>query len=569
MKNFLYWLFFSLVPLGAVAWLSNFLLGPAIFRMNDDAIINKLATLETNFSTNALAVHTSISYAEILNNLSNIYPTIAWNGILQIACSIFALSILNFFIATEKSIPLQIKITLIFLTYIYLFWYAAKPTFTMTAISLGIIGLMLLLASFQQQTNSVRIAYFASGLAVQLTSVLIRADGYYLSIILGVPILVYFLIFLSPLKKNFAFIAVNSLLMVTVVLLEANLLEKNLAESRAWAKFYTFHDEFFKIKTNPAETEMYKLIEAGKINSLEWDNVDAYILNSYAFYDQSVFSSENLAIGTAEVTDSLGFAGLKKRGLSYTFERTMSFLEESKFLFYGYLLMLLIAFFVKMAIWKRLLVFIIGFAPLVSVFFYLGGASRLPLRVHLPVIVFVFIFWLLLLALTVKRNQRILSWVMASTIIIFSSNFLFFNNNIFMVKAENAKITSNLSISQNTMTNINPNGIFIGQIMAFSESATFAYRKMSDSEVSYLTSGWHTFSPPWYEDLYALNLIQDSPYLALAGQPGVYWVSDLYTAQVLDMYMNNHEIIRKNLCLLADLPYGLGVFTFQSEQVCF
>jgi hypothetical protein len=568
MKNFLYWLFFSLVPLGAVAWLSNLLLGPAIFRMNDDAIILRMSTEKVFEDYNSMTVYTSTIYGKLLNILDANYPLISWHGVIQVSLLTVALSIVIYTIFQILVISFNIKFSLIVFITIYFFWYVASPTYTMTSIMLGFAGFVLLMVALTNHNNREKIINFFLSIFFQFFAFILRPDGYYLAILLSIGLLV-FLVISNKNRANYLAIFVNLLLLFALVILNQYEYEKSATNTRAWKEFISFNSQYSKLKTNPAELDLYEEISKRRLNNMPWDEVDALVFQTNSFFDPVIFSAEYLLIGTSQIEESFGYKGLKKRGTNYAIERSLSYLEESKFLFYGYLFMLFIVFFVKIAIWKRLLVFIIGFVPLVSVFLYLGGASRLPLRVHLPAIVFAVFIWALLLALIIKHNQRILSWVIASTIIIFSSNFLFFNNNIFMVKEENAKKISNLSIIQNTMTNINPNGIFIGQIMAFSESATFAYRKMSDSEVSYLTSGWHTFSPPWYEDLYALNLIQDSPYLALAGQPGVYWVSDLYTAQVLDMYMNNHEIIRKNLCLLADLPYGLGVFTFQSEQVCF
>jgi hypothetical protein len=566
-KNFVNWIVFYLSPLLAVVYLSNLLLGPAHYRINDDIIISWLVSGTDSYGENTITVHTSIIYGYILRLLSVNYVDFEWHGILQIVSLIIILSVLNFFISRQKNIPISIKYGLIGLIYVYIFWYTANPTFTMTSITLGITGLILLLAAFSNEEKYPKFLYFFASVLAQIFSFLIRPDGYFFAVLICSALVVFYLI-LSRSTKNVFLLGVNTITLLIVVFIDNQTLKQNLEDSRAWSKYYGFHKYFYQIKTNPAEIDLYELIARGEIEDLKWDNVDALILQTNSFYDQEIFSEEALAAGVSQIEDSFGFQGIIKRGANYTFKRTWSYLVESKTLLASLGFLLIANIFLKIPAWKRLLTFTAGFTPLFLTFLYLGGSSRLPLRVHLPALVFFFIFWAIFILLITPKLNLISKMALLVGSIFITANFIFFSNNIFEVKENNLRLSENLNKNKKIMQEIDSEGIFIGQIAAFSMNTALAYQKTTHEDIAYLTSGWMTFSPPWYNKLYSLDLLDNDPYLALASQAGVYWVSDAYTAQVLNMYMNNHEIYRKNLCLLETISYGMSIYTFQSEEEC-
>jgi len=56
-------------------------------------------------------------------------------------------------------------------------------------------------------------------------------------------------------------------------------------------------------------------------------------------------------------------------------------------------------------------------------------------------------------------------------------------------------------------------------------------------------------------------------YNSLAKQENVYWVSNSYLAEILEMYMNDRNIYRGKLCSVAKLtgPDQAEIFTYQAK----
>ena len=78
---------------------------------------------------------------------------------------------------------------------------------------------------------------------------------------------------------------------------------------------------------------------------------------------------------------------------------------------------------------------------------------------------------------------------------------------------------------------------------------------------------WSTFSPTWTSQSEQLDIIPSNIYKSLAQGKKIYFVSEPYLASVVEMYMNDHEIIRGKMCPLADLGGydNAKVFTYQAE----
>jgi hypothetical protein len=568
MKNLFNWFLIHLSPLVLIAWLSNYFLGPSHYRMNDDSIISWFVSGDESFGDNPITVYTGIIYGYLINSLSAFYPNFEWHGLSQILILIFIFSLLTYFISKNEKISKSTSVVSILLIWIYVAWYTPSPTYTMTSLSLGITALIFLIFFIFTESLEWKFKFIIISIITQTLSLLYRADGYYLSVVVVSGMILYLFIYHSKSQTNLLFLAINVLTIFSIHQIDIYLHDKEVNSSRAWSKFNEFNLQYSKIKTNPAELDFYELIANEKAEKIQWDNVDALVFQSNSFFDDQVFSAQELAAGLSQIEDRLGVRGLLNKNFSSSLARTLSYLEESRFHLFLITSLFLSLLFLKLRFRQKILLFFLSASPFYFIFYFLGAVSRLPLRVHFPVIIFLILFMLIYVSLIVPdlnyKNKIFLNLVGLAAIF----SFIFSPHNLLSIRDHNTKLKNNLDITVNIMQGINRDGIFIGQILAFPETATLAYRKMPDNGVRYLTSGWFTFSPPWYQKLYELDLINDDPYLALAQQPNVYWVSDAYTAEVLNMYMNNKNIFRKNLCLIETIPYNLGIYTFQSEQQC-
>jgi hypothetical protein len=83
-----------------------------------------------------------------------------------------------------------------------------------------------------------------------------------------------------------------------------------------------------------------------------------------------------------------------------------------------------------------------------------------------------------------------------------------------------------------------------------------------------LPLSWATYSPYWIKLASKLNLDSTNIYNSLAKQENVYWVSNSYLAEILEMYMNDRQIYRGKLCSVAKLsgPDKAEIFTYQAKE---
>lgn len=567
LTNFLTFCLLEIAPLVILFLATNKFLGPAIYRINDDAIISWLVSGKEADGLNNLTVHTGYFYGIYLNKVSINFPNNEWHGLSQIILIIIAFAILTSLISkkfVDKVVILSLRIFL----FIYFIWYVMRPTFTMTAITLGIVAFILLNFALEENLRIKRILFFLGSILLQIASFSIRPNGYFLSVLLVSGYFLYYLLIKNEKMRNFFLLGLNALILFLSVFLDNSMLEKEVSKSRAWTKYIEFNNSVYAIKTNPSELEFYKLVSKNEMKGVDWNYADALVFQTNSFYDESIFSTEVLETGIAQIEYSLGFSGVLDRGLNAGLIRTLEYLEESKYLIFITFLIFLSIFFLKIDIKRKSFLFLALVLPFFMIFYYLGAASRLPFRVYFPTMVFMSLFVIIVIFISLMKNQKLFKFWIPTLLFLVALNLLFGNESIRNNFLLNNALASDLKSNNEKLTNFDPNGIYIGQIEAFPESASFAYSKTSRENISYLTSGWFTFSPIWYQQLYELNLVNDDPYLALAQQEGVYWVSNKFNAEILNIFMNDRDIFRKNLCKVLDLNSQISVYTFQSETIC-
>ena len=121
-------------------------------------------------------------------------------------------------------------------------------------------------------------------------------------------------------------------------------------------------------------------------------------------------------------------------------------------------------------------------------------------------------------------------------------------------------------ILDKTFSNLGESAILIGQIKYLDESYTNAYLRNHDLNTIHVSSGWHNFSPYWYANLKQLQL-NSNPLISLAEKDNLYWISDSYISEVLDMYMNDTDIFRQNKCEIANIGINNGlIYSFSKEK---
>lgn len=550
------------------AILSAFFLGPSLNGMNDDSIIVWLTSGYDGTTPTAITNYTSLFYGYILKTLYGLNLKIGWHGLIQISLVIFGSTIFTYLLLEiQKKVTKSQVALLIAIQTIFIIWFTPRPTFTITAIYIAFISFSILLLIIE---NNLSKKFFIASTFLIAFSYLLRPDAAFLAS--GFSLLnlfIYFVIFRKPTKRIAFQITAPALLIISFWSIDQIAEKYIMQQSNAWAYFFEFDSLNYKLDTNPAELMFYKKIDDGELSELDWSSVESVLYQKNVFFDKRVFSNDLLGVAVASVSDQLGIMGALNYGIEKTAKRSWMFLEESRIILVFFLFTLTFVLTLRISWKQKALLVVPSLLLILLIFYYLSAVSRLPLRVHMPLLLGLSILLFTIFFQFEIINKKIALLITLSSLSLLSYSLLFSQTGIFKIHETNELNRAKILKSIEIMNRLDSSGRYIGTLEAFSLNAMLAYGNPATiNDINYLTSGWMAFSPPWHEKKQSMNFLKNNPYEAIAKQPGVYWVSDPVSAEVVNMYMNNREILRRNKCEIAQLHDGIRIYTFQSEIKC-
>lgn len=526
------------------------------FATNDDGIFVSILENNLNFIGQNNLIYPSIIYGYFTKILYNLFPLLQWHGFI-----LLILVLVSFIRLTYEILKLQINKFYIFIPvlmlYIQFIYFVFTPNFSSAALYMGLIACILFYISilFKYKIYKTVIFYF-------LFSYLIRPDGFIFILYIAFPGFIYLLI--QNIRNKSFKNSINfrwSLLLIAYIIDEAY--QKYLIiTSSVWNEYYKFINIFHEVDTNPSFLIMHQNIAAFKIPGLKWTNVEATLLHQIAYLDPNIFNSKNLSLAVDSVYDHLGIRGMINANFLGTLLRIWEYMTSVEYLFYASIIILSILI-IKLKNFRINLLFSLLY--IFIIFYFLGAVWRLPIRILLPIVFIIFIFLLVISIIYVLENK----W---KNIILLTSITLFalFHLNQYGLKGQIQK--SNIKYQEykiltNKYKSLGNSSIFIGQIKYLDENFTNAYIRGQDLNTVHISSGWHNFSPYWYSNIKQLG-IKTNPLLSLAELQNVYWVSDKYISEVLDMYMNDRNIERQKICEIIKFGVNSGsIYSFSTKDI--
>jgi hypothetical protein len=114
------------------------------------------------------------------------------------------------------------------------------------------------------------------------------------------------------------------------------------------------------------------------------------------------------------------------------------------------------------------------------------------------------------------------------------------------------------------------NAKFIGPMVHMPSAASGPFNSIRNYPIlkNSLVLSWSIFSPSWKSQARDLKINPENFYDSLAKNKDLYFVSEPGLASVVDMYMNDHNILRGKMCPLMDLSGydNAKIFTFQAKE---
>jgi hypothetical protein len=114
------------------------------------------------------------------------------------------------------------------------------------------------------------------------------------------------------------------------------------------------------------------------------------------------------------------------------------------------------------------------------------------------------------------------------------------------------------------------NAKFIGPMVHMPSAASGPFLSINSYPIleNSLVLSWSNFSPSWKSQARNLKIDPKNFYESLAKNNNLYFVSEPGLASVVDMYMNDHNVLRGKMCPLFDLSGydNAKIFTFQARE---
>jgi hypothetical protein len=540
------------------------------FFVNDDVLLSQMLSGEYTGKP-------SSGVTFISNILGNFISWFHQNNISRISLYGIILSILNLIIlfAVIKIIQMKDNQTANWLglsTLALIFpVLLISPTFTITAILLigiGILGITLCIVRFHEKN-----IHFVFFILLIIAGILIRIDALYGNVIFLLPACVAFIFLNYSNESNRRFIELSSitiLCIIAVLFYQHTIQEQMMKIDYEFMNYVRFQDVLNTY--TPASLKLHQEIISGNVMRGIWSNVDFIILRNWAYADFSIFGYKNMSLGSDSVSSFSGFKGVMNADLLETLKLMTFYLKDQLQIIIGLISVSLLVLIKSINRKRTLAIVALLNLSYLAGFYFLAAILRIPDRTSFPLLIVFLIF--LIISTEEKANKgekKQYKLVICLLLLIFAVLF-HLNNNFGLSKL----ISSNsnrldFSFQRNAeLENFSKNAIYVGPLTYFPTVNQGIYSKNVywSSGERILPLSWATYSPNWYDMVRKLRLDDSNIYNSLAMQENVYWVSNSYLAEILNMYMNDRQIYRGKLCSVAKLsgPDEAEIFTYQAKE---
>ena len=512
----------------------------------------------------------SLPLGFLLAGIYKIFGDKNWYGIFILLSNLTFLLILVQILNSYKN--RSIRNTSIMVLGIVLPYLILNPTYTVTSILLSFSGLFLFLNTIKME-NDKKSFYFLSGFALAL-GIAIRIDSLLgLIVFFGPFVVVYLLIKRSNKLKvrSLTMFLLPTFLLLTLQFATNVMVQSSNNENIEYLKWQENRHELFY---TPAILKLHQNVAAGNVLKNTWGDVEFTLLRNWAYGDQSIYSSQNLEKGKEYVDGYIGIKGLINSEPLTVLETLSSYLEDVKLIILISICLLILG----LALSKNKYLYIGLISPLVLSFltsFYYGAAVlRLPIRVTFPYLIsfmLLVLFCVEISSISKYANSKLFRATLSLSYIIFLIWFYLFKAFGFFSLIEVNKDNLSWAKQRNIeLVGFASNAKFIGPMVHMPSAASGPFNSNRNYPIleNSLVLSWSIFSPSWKSQARDLKINPENFYDSLAKNKDLYFVSEPGLASVVDMYMNDHNILRGKMCPLMDLSGydNAKIFTFQAKE---
>ena len=206
-------------------------------------------------------------------------------------------------------------------------------------------------------------------------------------------------------------------------------------------------------------------------------------------------------------------------------------------------------------------------------FYYGAAVLRLPIRVTVPYLITFMLIVLFCAEISEIKyvNSKFFRVFIGLSTTLFLIWFTLFKAFGFLALLDINNVNLNWAKQRNAeLIDFDSNAKFIGPMVHMPSAASGPFLPIANYSIlrKSLVLSWSIFSPSWKSQARDLKINPENIYESLAKDKNLYFVSEPGLASVVDMYMNDHNILRGKMCPLYDLTGydNAKIFTFQAKE---
>jgi hypothetical protein len=502
----------------------------------------------------------------VLSGIYKIFPNVPVYGIFLLIILVISLVgpiILQ--ITQNDNYTLELLISWLVTSILITNWFVLNPTFTSASMMISSIGYLIIFIVINNRFSN---RMLCLSILLLLLGFLLRVQGFQSSSLIWIPLIIvslgYQILYKKIDYKNFINASTILACMTPVILVTFS----NLNINSEWKDFYEFNKKVGVIVNTPR----INYLEANKAK-LNIDDELLTNLQNFALTDQSNFKIEILEELITKSNSSQGVSGLTNPVVDIKFR--IKSLKKYEGLIALMLLLPLGATLVNSK--NRIYFFHLGLATVLIVFsyYYLLSTAKIEERVVIPLALNLWFFaFAFIVEKRIKRGKKSLFLYL-----IFIVGFLsIFNKHIHHPTYFKERSIWNQGAiefakqQKDILLDLGDKSIFIGPISAIRVDWISPYESSHTKDLNFISLGWHSFSPTWYEKNQNIFKNDDSIFDNLKDNNQAYWVSDPDTAETFfssKFWNNSSEFDPKIVTSIESVAniYGgpYNVYSLHSE----
>ena len=534
-----------------------------VYGINDDVIIKSWLsgdyTGNPEFFVRGQATP-RILFGSVVSFFYRNFPGFEWFSLILLASVILSWSLIFVLVnkLSEGILRIYSNLALILFYIVFFSSYFITPTYTAAAFLPSSSALLLLIYLVHQEKLDVKYVLFVSFWLFWGFS--IRSESALFSIISVIFLICYLL------YRNLASLRIFLLaaLYFGVFVFAGEVAESQVYNSNVtWQNYKDFESARYQIQDNLIERNL-----ASNPNRFGWTDAEYLIFDDYLYADPTVFTTDKLKLATDSKLNKNDFN---------IFKLYRQFQENSRnplFPWTGVIAALIIfgisSIFINpnkflMSFVKR----IFFLTPLFGSFFFISTTLRLPERVVVSTIYLAFI---VLLTTVLLENQKpaiprdinnVSGFILALLALVMIYAELDNAQSWVIERHKNPFYRDFWNFQVSMIHKLPQNTILIGNQSQIKSDWSNPYSRQDvESDLNYLTLGWHTFSPHWEKrknevGLKDVNILKDLP-----TNKQIIWIGNDSSVESLKLYVKEKSNLDLNPKTLDTLKIGDFEFKF-------